>query len=189
MDARPGGLAALQGFAPVSRFIVLSTVFGPLNSWQCTQLEQIRVEVGRATAFDFVGDPVRLAQCIPGCSDLCELSPGRYSAVLTNSVAFITLSFKVIVELGDVDPPASIGARITGDAIGLVGRVVANARVQLSEAGPNQTDIRYMADVSLTGKLGGLGEPVFRAKGAEVARKFGENLKAAIDKTPTGACT
>ncbi len=45
---------------------------------------QVRVDVDLATAFDFVGDPVRLAQCIPGCGDLRELSPGRYSAVLTN---------------------------------------------------------------------------------------------------------
>ena len=146
---------------------------------------QIRVDVDRATAFDFVGDPVRLAQCIPGCGDLRELSPGRYSAVLTNEVAFLTLSFKVIVEVVKVEPPNGIEAKITGEAIGLVGRVVANAGLQLSEAGPSQTDIRYTASVGLTGKLGGLGEPVFRAKSAEVAREFAANLKAAIEKTPT----
>jgi hypothetical protein len=148
---------------------------------------QVRVAVDRATAFDLVGDPVRLAQCIPGCGDLRELSPGRYSAVLTNEVAFITLSFKVIVEVLKVEPPNAIEAKITGEAIGLVGRVVANAGLQLSEAGPNQTDIRYTASVGLTGKLGGLGEPVFRAKSAEVAREFVANVKAAIEKTTTKA--
>jgi carbon monoxide dehydrogenase subunit G len=146
---------------------------------------QIRVDVDGATAFDFVGDPVRLAQCIPGCKDLRELSPGRYSAVLTNEVAFITLSFKVIVEVGKVDPPSAIEARIIGEAIGLVGRVTANAGLELSEAGPNQTNIRYAANVSIGGKLGGLGEPVFRAKSAEVAREFGANLKAAIEQRAT----
>lgn len=148
---------------------------------------QVRVDVDRATAFDFAGDPVRLAQCIPGCSDLSEIAPGRYSAVLTNEVAFITLRFKVIVEVIKVEPPSAIDAKITGEAIGLVGRVTANAGLQLSEAGPSQTDIRYTAGVSLTGKLGGLGEPVFRAKSAEVAREFGTNLKAAIERTPTKA--
>jgi|SRR5436309_14525401 len=146
---------------------------------------QVRVDVDRAKAFDFIGDPVRLAQCIPGCKDLRELSPGRYSAVLMNEVAFITLSFKVIVEIVKVEPPSAIEAKITGEAIGLVGRVAANAGLQLSEAGANQTDIRYTANVGLTGKLGGLGEPVFRAKSAEVAREFGVNVKAAIEKTST----
>ena len=148
---------------------------------------QVRVNADRATAFDFVGDPVRLAHCIPGCTDLRELSPRRYSAVLTNEVAFITLSFKVIVEVVKIDAAGALDAKITGEAIGLVGRVMANAGLQLSEAGPGQTDIHYTANVGLTGKLGGLGEPVFRAKSAEVAKEFGANLKAAIERTLTSA--
>src|SRR5438093_1000024 len=148
---------------------------------------QIRVDLDRATVFETVRNLVWRAQCIPGCKDLRELSDGRYSAVLTNEVGFITLSFKVIVEVVRIDPPRLIEAKITGDAIGLVGRVQATAGLELSEAGPNQTEIRYSSNVSLTGKLGGLGEPVFRAKSAEVARQFGTNLKAAIDRIPTEA--
>ena len=148
---------------------------------------QIRVDLDRATVFNTVRDPVWLAQCIPGCKDLNEISPGRYSAVLTNEVGFITLNFKVTVEVVRIDPPNAIEAKITGDAIGLVGRVGASASLELSEAGPTQTEIRYAAGVSLTGKLGGLGEPVFRAKSAEVAKEFGANLKAALDRIPLKA--
>ena len=148
---------------------------------------QIRVALDQATVFETVRDPVWLAERIPGCKDLHELAEGRYSAVLTNEVGFITLRFKVIVEVVKIDPPSGIEAKITGDAIGLVGRVQATAGLELSEVGPNQTEIRYSSNVSLTGKLGGLGEPVFRAKSAEVARQFGTNLKAAIDRIPTEA--
>ena len=148
---------------------------------------QIHVAMDRATVFQTVRNPVWLAQCIPGCKDLRELSDGRYSAVLTNEVGFITLSFKVIVEVVKIDPPRLIEAKITGDAIGLVGRVQATAGLELSEAGAKQTEIRYSSNLSLTGKLGGLGEPVFRAKSAEVAKQFGTNLKAAIDRIPTEA--
>ena len=148
---------------------------------------QIRVALDQATVFETVRDPVWLAERIPGCKDLHELAEGRYSAVLTNEVGFITLRFKVIVEVVKIDPPSGIEAKITGDAIGLVGRVQATAGLELSEVGPNQTEIRYSSNVSLTGKLGGLGEPVFRAKSAEVAKHFGANLKAAIDRIPTEA--
>ena len=148
---------------------------------------QIRVALDQATVFETVRDPVWLAERIPGCKDLHELAEARYSAVLTNEVGFITLRFKVIVEVVKIDPPSGIEAKITGDAIGLVGRVQATAGLELSEVGPNQTEIRYSSNVSLTGKLGGLGEPVFRAKSAEVARQFGTNLKAAIDRIPTDA--
>src|SRR4051812_28221409 len=125
---------------------------------------QVTVDTDRSTAFLFVSDPVRLARCIPGCTDLTELSPGRYAAVLSNEVAFIVLKFKIVVEVTRIEAPGTIEARVTGETIGLVGRVVASAALQLNEIIPTQTEIRYTSQVALTGKLGGLGEPVFRAK-------------------------
>jgi uncharacterized protein len=142
---------------------------------------EFSVDVDRAAVFDFVGNPVRLAQCIPGCTDLSEISPGRYSAILANDVAFLTLKFKIVVEVTKIEPPSRIEAKVTGESLGPVGRVVATAGLSVSETGPGRTDIRYSSNAVLTGKLGGLGEPVFRAKSAEVARQFGVNLKAAIE--------
>lgn len=145
---------------------------------------EVSVDVDRASAFEFVSDPLRLAKCVPGCRDLQEISPGRYSAVVTSKVAFIAVSFKVIVEIVKNEPPDVIEAKITGDAVGLAGRVVATAAMRLGRTGQARTAIAYSTDVALTGKLGGLGEPVFRAKSAELAREFATNLKAAIEKEP-----
>ena len=57
---------------------------------------EITVGVNRAVAFEFARNPQQMAECIPGCHDLQQLSEDRYSAVLTSQVAFVTLSFKVI---------------------------------------------------------------------------------------------
>jgi uncharacterized protein len=145
---------------------------------------EIIVSVDRETAFDIVRDPQRFARCIPGCRDVVEIAPDKYTAVLSSKVAFMTLSFKVTIDVTRKDPPEAIDATITGDAVGLAGHVVATAGVRLTENGPASTAIRYSADVSLTGKLGGLGQPVFRATSSKIAREFGENLKAAIEKRP-----
>src|ERR1700688_2830004 len=118
---------------------------------------EVSVAAEPAAAFDFVSDPSRLAGCVPGCRDLKEISPGRYSAVVTSKVAFITLSFKVIVEIVKIEPPDAIEAKITGDAIGLAGHVVATAGLRLRSAGDGRTAISYSTDFVLTGKLGGLG--------------------------------
>jgi carbon monoxide dehydrogenase subunit G len=142
----------------------------------------IIVAVDRATAFAVVSDPVRLARCIPGCQELREVAPDRYTAVLTSRVAFMTLSFKVAIDVVSIDPPATIEARITGDALGLSGHVVAAASVHLDETADRQTTIRYATEIGLTGRLGGLGQPVFRATSAKMAREFGENLKAEIER-------
>jgi uncharacterized protein len=146
---------------------------------------EISVDVERARAFTFLQDPHRLAACIPGCRDVREIAPGRYAAVLLNRVAFMTLNFNVTIELVKVVPPTSLEATITGDAVGLAGHVAANAGVELVADGDDRTIIRYFTDVGLTGKLGGLGESVFRATSAKLSREFGLNLKAALERQPT----
>jgi len=143
---------------------------------------EITVDVERQAAFAVVRDPVRLARCIPGCRDLRELAPDRYSAVLTSQVAFMTLSFKVTIDVMKIDPPSTLEAKVSGDAIGLAGHVVAMARLQLDAVTDSRTTIRYSTDVGLTGRLGGLGQPVFRATSAKMAREFGANLKAEIER-------
>jgi carbon monoxide dehydrogenase subunit G len=142
---------------------------------------EITVDVARPTAFAFVEDARRLARCIPGCRDLKELSPDRYAAVLTSSVAFMTLSFNVLIDVVRRDPPSLLEAKVTGDAVGLAGHVVATARLDLFDHGEARTIIRYVTDIGLTGKLGGLGQPVFRATSARLAREFGANLKHALE--------
>ena len=143
----------------------------------------ITVNLDPENAFAFVQDPLRMAQCIPGCHDLRELSPGRYSAILTNKVAFITLNFKVVVEVVKIEPPTAISAKITGESIGLAGRLAATAELQLAPSGPGQTTISFGTEVGLTGKLGGLGQPIFKAKSVQLGTEFAANLKAAIEKS------
>jgi len=142
---------------------------------------EITAAVDRSTAFAIVRDPVRLARCIPGCTELCEVAPDRYTAVLTSRVAFMTLSFKVTIDVAKIEPPAALEARITGDAVGLSGHVVATARLDLAETADHHTTIRYATEVGLTGRLGSLGQPVLRATSAKMAREFGGNLKAEIE--------
>jgi carbon monoxide dehydrogenase subunit G len=146
----------------------------------------IIVGVDRAAAFAVVRDPARLARCIPGCRDLREVAPDRYTAVLSSQVAFMTLSFKVNVDVIHIEAPSALEARITGDAVGLAGHVAATARLRLDSDSERQTTIHYATDVGLTGKLGGLGQPVFRATSARMAREFATNLKAEIERGEAG---
>lgn len=143
---------------------------------------EIIVEVDRDTAFRFIEDPEQLAQCIPGCRDLRQVAPGSFTAVLTNEVAFMTLNFQLAVEVVRITPPDVIEARITGRPIGFAGQLTGTAELRLSDAGPGRTIIRHSSDIGLTGRLGSLGQPVFRAKSTEMTAKFAANLKAALEK-------
>lgn len=143
---------------------------------------EIIVDVDRATAFAVIRNPARLARCIPGCKDVVQVAPDKYTAVLSTQVAFMTLNFNVTIDLTRIDAPEMLEARIAGDAVGLAGHVVATARVNLEATAEHRTTIRHSTDVNLTGKLGGLGQSVFKATSGKMARDFGANLKAEIER-------
>ena len=150
---------------------------------------ELTVDVDQDTVFKFLEVPEQLAKCIPGCHDLRQIGPTSFSAVLTSEISFMTLSFQVRVEVVKIDAPHGIEARITGKPIGFVGQLVATAGLQIRNAGQGRTMIQHSSDVSLTGKLGGLGQPVFRAKSSEMAKKFTANLKAALEGDSTATKT
>jgi hypothetical protein len=142
---------------------------------------EFTVAVPQDRAFAFVSDPFRLAACIPGCSDLREVAPGKFAARLTNRVGPISIAFDVAVELTKVEPPDAIDATVSGDAAGLGGRLTATATVRLDVVDAATTRVRYAVDLGLTGTLGGIGQPVFRAKSDELAKKFGAAVRAALE--------
>jgi uncharacterized protein len=147
---------------------------------------EIVVEVDCDTAFKFIEVPEQLARCIPGCRDLRQVSPASFTAVLTSEVSFMTLNFQVVVEVVKVNPPNTIEAKITGRPMGFSGQLAGTAELHLADAGEGRTIIRHSSDIGLTGKLGSLGQPVFRAKSAEMSAKFAANLKAALEKGAHG---
>ena len=146
---------------------------------------EVVVDVDRPTVFAFLQDPTRLSVCIPGCRDVRETAPGRYSAVLTSRVAFMTVSFNTTIQITRLDPPHVLEATIDGDAVGLAGHVASTVIVSLADDGPDRTIVRYSTDVALTGRLGGLGQSVFQSTSTRLAREFGDNLKKGIEAQRT----
>lgn len=142
---------------------------------------EFTVAVPQERAFAFLSDPFAIAACIPGCSDLREVAPGKYAAKLTNKVGPISIAFDVTVELTKIEPPSEIDAVVSGNASSLGGRLTATATVRLEAVGPAETKVSYTVDLGLTGRLGGIGQPVFRAKSDELSKKFGANVRAALE--------
>jgi hypothetical protein len=143
------------------------------------------VAVPQDRAFAFISDPFKIATCIPGCSGLREVSPGKYAAKLTNRVGPISIAFDVTVELTKVEAPSAIDAVVSGNAAG--GRLTATATIRLEPVDAANTKVSYTVDLGLTGKLGGIGQPVFRAKSDELSKKFGANVRAALESGETAS--
>ncbi|QSO47260.1 CoxG family protein [Alicyclobacillus mengziensis] len=132
------------------------------------------------TVFEFVSKPSELAACIPGCSQLTELGDDKYGAVLEVDVAFLKMKFDVTVHLVEAKSPNLLRAVMDGKPKALAGKLTGSVVLQLSEVDEETTHIQYVLEQSITGKLGGIGQSVFRAKCVEMGNLFAENLRAAL---------
>lgn len=142
---------------------------------------QFEVAVTRAAVFRFLRDVGRLAPCLPGCRDLKQLEADRYTAAIEVAVAFLKLKFDVSVEVVEAEEPARLKARVTGRPATLAGQLTMSADLALTEVGPDRTSVSYALDLSLTGKLGSIGQSAFRAKAEEMGALFARNLKQALE--------
>ncbi len=142
---------------------------------------EITVKAPRAKIFDALRDPYFFASCIEGVRDLTPLDANRYEAVLETRVAYIQFKFKVVVEITRIDAPHEIEAKVEGVPLGIVGRLAAISVTKLIEDG-DLTRIQYEIAVSLTGKLGALGQPVMKAKAKEMERQFVARLRSVFEE-------
>jgi len=140
---------------------------------------EITVPASRAAVFDKLKDAPFFASCIEGVKDLKEIDATHYDAVLETKVAYMKFSFKVSVEITKLSPPDTIEAKVEGTPIGVVGRLTATSRTQLTESN-GQTVVSYSIDSTLAGKLGSIGQPVLKSKAKDMEKKFTERLRAAF---------
>jgi uncharacterized protein len=141
----------------------------------------ITVAAPREAVFNALKNAPFFASCIDGVRDLKEIDATHYDAVIEAKVAYMRFNFKVSVELTRLAPPDEIEAKIEGTPLGVVGRLTATSTTRLTEA-DGQTLIQYSIDTTLTGKLGGIGQPVLRSKAKEMEKQFTERLRAAFEQ-------
>jgi carbon monoxide dehydrogenase subunit G len=141
---------------------------------------EIKVKAAREAVFAKLNDARFFASCIDGVSNLEEVDPTHFNAVLETKVAYIRFKFNISVEIAESVAPSRIVAKSEGTPMGVVGRLTATSAADLTEEN-GETTISYAIDLALTGKLGSLGQPVLRSKAKELEKQFAMNLKAAFE--------
>jgi uncharacterized protein len=130
-----------------------------------------------ADVYAALNDPAVLVRTIPGCQRLEMVGPDSYRATVLAGVASIKGTFDGEVRLSDQAPPNSFTLHASG--AGAPGTVTAVARVSLSEGEAGGTLLRYDADATIGGVIGGVGQRML----AGVARKTAGEFFAAVDRT------
>ena len=102
-------------------------------------------------------DPNELAAILPGCRDLRQTGPDKYSARVVIGVAGIRGMYDAVIELHDKDEPHSV--RLVGNASGALGFGAGSGLVRLTadlDGSCTRLHYDYAADVG--GKVAAVGQ-------------------------------
>lgn len=127
-----------------------------------------------------LNDPAVLVRTIPGCRRLEQVGEDAYKATVLAGVASIKGTFDGDVRLSDQDAPHSFTLHASG--AGAPGTVTAVAKVALTPSDGGGTVLRYDADATIGGVIGGVGQRMLTG----VARKTAEEFFAAVDRELAG---
>lgn len=139
------------------------------------QIMAPREQVWRA-----LNDPDVLARCIPGCESMERVDDNEFSAKVASKIGPVKAKFNCKVLLSELNPPASYTLRGEGQG-GVAGFAQGSADVELSEQGPEQTQLNYTAQLKIGGKLAQVGSRLVAGVTRKTADQFFANFAAEMN--------
>jgi uncharacterized protein len=136
--------------------------------------------------WEFLLKPETLGSCIPGAEKMEAIDDKTYESVVKASVGPISVRFKFMTTLAEMDPPRHLKAIGRGADIGKTGTFTQETTVSLKELSKDSVEISYHSNVSLVGRLATFGERIMRAKAKELERDFTHNLQEKLKAEVVG---
>ena len=127
--------------------------------------------------WDFLLEPGTMASCIPGAEKVEPIDDKTYECIVKQSVGPISVRFKFIVVLSEVNPPKYVKAIGRGEVLGKMGTFNSEVIVNLAEAPNGEVEVSYQNNVNIVGKLATFGERIMRAKSKSIGEEFTRNLQ------------
>ncbi|MGH7389384.1 MAG: CoxG family protein [Candidatus Rokuibacteriota bacterium] len=145
-----------------------------------------RVRAPQERVWALLLEPQVLLAAMPGCESVERVSDTVFRARLKVKVSSITLSAGTETVVTKLEPPRRLESTTRGEDTSLASALRVESRLELRGDGED-TEVRYEMEVALWGRLGALGESVFRGKATELGSEFARRLAARAEATHAGA--
>jgi uncharacterized protein len=124
------------------------------------------------TVFDLFFDPSTMRACIPGCEELVRVDETHYTGRLVNEIAHVRFNAAFSAEIVGVNAPREVKAILKGEDRRLGSSLKLDATLSVEPDGPDRSTVTYGMEMAMWGKLGRMGESIFRRRTAEVEKQF-----------------
>jgi carbon monoxide dehydrogenase subunit G len=146
--------------------------------------ETFTIDAPAQKVWDFFLDIDQMSKCVPG-AEVKQLDADNYEGTLTVKVGPIGASFSGNVIITKQTPPTSIEAAVKGKDKLTGSMVQGKFSSTLKAASPAQTEVSYLIDVTIRGKLGQFGQTIIQDTSKRISAEFLACVKAQIE-TPEG---
>lgn len=141
---------------------------------------RFEVDAPREALYPRLVDPATLAACLPGCESIEATGPASYRAAVAVALGAIAARFKLEVEITEQTAPERVLSVTRGEEGGRASTVSAKNEVHLVALDGGRTEVRYVSDVAVTGRLGKFALGVMKKKAQAMGEEFASNLQARL---------
>lgn len=141
---------------------------------------KVSLQATAETVWDVVLDIEQFADCMPGMQDLVKIDDRTFEGGMSAKVGPVAGDIRFRSQIVDVDPHVSLTAHVEGEDSLTKSTMTSDITMTLSADGTS-TELAYVAEVNIKGRLGIVGDMILRATGVQVIDEFFNRLRKKVE--------
>jgi hypothetical protein len=139
---------------------------------------QFRLPSDREKVWDFVADPSKVIECVPGLQSFTVGENKRISATVRVSIGFIRGTFQAATKVVKEDRANHVAVlELSGSGAGSGFSAVVNIGI---DAVGKESDLNWQADVKISGPLGSLAKPLVEGNIKKIVTQMFDCVKTKL---------
>jgi carbon monoxide dehydrogenase subunit G len=134
--------------------------------------------------WEVVMDIDKFAACMPGIEELTKIDERTFDGVLKAKVGPMSGEVRFRAQILESAPPTQLTSHVDGMDSLTKSSVTSDITMDLAQGGLGETELTYLAEVNIKGRLGIIGDMVIRATGAQVIDEFFKRLRDKVETAP-----
>jgi carbon monoxide dehydrogenase subunit G len=141
----------------------------------------VTVKASQEEVWRIFMDPTQFCRVMPGCEKARRLDDTHYEAILSVKMPFVTIRSKAKGTILEAQAPRHLVGELVGEPHTLSGSFRNRVTIDLMPIN-DKTKIQYKMDITMLGRLAGVGESVAHLIARRFSREFTDNVSKLFNK-------
>ena len=141
---------------------------------------KVSLQATAEAVWNVVLDIDQFADCMPGVQDLVKIDDRTFEGGMSAKVGPVSGDFRFRAQIVDAEQPVSLTAHVAGEDSLTKSTMTSDITMTLAPDGTS-TELAYVAEVNIKGRLGIVGDMILRATGVQVINEFFNRLRTKVE--------